>query len=492
VAALSEDVLFSGVAGLAARIRARELSPVALAEAFLSRLETFGPGLGCLVTLTPERALAEARAAEAEIAAGRWRGPLHGVPYGLKDLVDTKGIRTTFGAAPYADRVPTADATVTVRLAEAGAVLVAKLSMIELAGGLGYHTGEAALNGPCRTPWDRTRWAGGSSSGSACAVAAGLVPFAIGSETWGSITCPAAFCGVTGLRPTYGVVSRHGVMALSYTLDKLGSMARSAEDCAMVLGAVAGADPEDPSSIPAPRGLARIRPEIATGLRVAVLGMPEKRPVDTATREAFAGAQAVFREAGAILEPATLPEGPYEPLASLLIEAEAATAFEDLIRAGRTRLLADRSHQVRMPDDYLPRATAADYVRAMRVRGELQRRLARFFREYDLVLAPNLPYPPPRVEENFDALLDFPDPLGAAGNLAGLPAIAMPMGIVQGLPVSLQLVAAPLEEARLLSAAALFQARTGHHLARPSLAGPATAAVTGRPSPPPPRQPRSG
>src|SRR5574340_1189001 len=474
--ALSEDVLFSGVAALSRRLRARELSPVELAEAYLARIAALAPRLGCFVTVTPERALADARAAEAELAAGRWRGPLHGVPYGLKDLVDTKGIRTTFGAAPFAERVPERDATVARRLADAGAVLLGKLSMVELAGGLGYHTGEAALNGPCRTPWDLARWAGGSSSGSGSAVAAGLLPFAIGSETWGSITCPSAFCGVTGLRPTYGVLPRAGAMALSYTMDKLGPMARSAEDCALVLSVVAGADPRDPSSIPPPQGLSRIRPELPRGLRVAVLGFPGKPAVAEAARAAFAAAEAVFRDGGALLEPAALPDLPWEPVASLVIEAEAANAFEELIRTGGTRHLADRSHATKTPEDYLPKAGAADYVRALRVRGEMQRALAGFFSRYDLVLAPNLPYPPPRVEERFDDLFASPDPLGAAGNAAGLPAVALPMGLVRGLPVSLQLVAPPLEEARLLAAASWFQARTRHHLARPPLAGPAVAA----------------
>lgn len=477
-AALTEDVLFSGVAALSRRLRARELSPVALAEAYLARIEALAPRLGCFVTVTPERALADARAAEAELEAGRWRGPLHGVPYGLKDLVDTKGIRTTFGAAPFAERVPGRDATVARRLAEAGAVLLGKLSMVELAGGLEYHTGTAALNGPCRTPWDLARWSGGSSSGSGSAVAAGLVPFAIGSETWGSITCPSAFCGVTGLRPTYGVLSRAGAMALSYTMDKLGPMARSAEDCGIVLAALAGADPRDPSSIAPPPGLGRPRGEPPVGLRVAVLDFPEKPKVSAGARTAFADAQAVLRAGGALLEPARLPDLPYEPVASLIIAAEAANAFEELIRTGRTRLLADRSHAKKAPEDYLPKANAADYVRALRVRGEIQRALSGFFARYDLVLAPNLPYAPPKVDEVFDELFASPDPLGAAGNVAGLPAVALPMGLVSGLPVSLQLVAPPLEEARLLAAAALFQSRTRHHLARPPLnVEPGVAAV---------------
>jgi aspartyl-tRNA(Asn)/glutamyl-tRNA(Gln) amidotransferase subunit A len=235
----------------------------------------------------------------------------------------------------------------------------------------------------------------------------------------------------------------------------------------MVLAAVAGPDPADPSSAEAPEGLSRVGPEIPPGLRVAVLGFPDRPPVEPAAREAFAAARQVFRGAGAVLEEAELPDLPYEALAGLFIEAEAATAFEDLIRTGRTRELSDRSHADRRPEDYLPRALASDYVRAMRLRGEVQRALAAFFERHDLLVAPNLPYPPPRVEENFDALFSAPDPLGAAGNLAGLPATAVPMGFANGLPLSLQIVGPAFEDARVLSAAAFFQSRTRFHLERP-------------------------
>lgn len=465
---LPDEVLFAGVAALGERLRTGDLSAVDLAESCLARLQRLGPGLGAVVTVTAERALAEARAAEAELRAGAWRGPLHGVPYGLKDVIDTKDIATTCGARPLADRVPGRDATVVRRLAEAGAVLVAKLSCIELAGGLGYHTGEASLTGPCRNPWDRSRWSGGSSSGSAAAVAAGLVPFALGTETWGSITCPAAFCGVTGLRPTYGVVSRAGVMALGYTLDKVGPLARSAEDCGLVLAALAGEDARDPSTVPPPPALGRVRAALPRGLRVALLDAPG-RPLPAAAEAGLAAAQAALRQAGALVEPARLPDLPYEPLAELLLEAEAAAALEPIIRSGQTRELADPSHRGRTPADYQPRASAADYVRAQRVRGEVQRALARFFERHDLVLAPNLPVAPPRVDERFDALFAAPDPLGAAGAVAGLPALALPAGLEAGLPVSLQLVGPPLSEARLLSAGLVVQAGTDFHRARPPL-----------------------
>ena len=240
-------------------------------------------------------------------------------------------------------------------------------------------------------------------------------------------------------------------------------------DAGLVLGALAGEDARDPSSIQAPPALSRVRAELTPGLRVAVLGADGVPAGGFAAgaAEAFERAVALLREGGALTAPATLPDLPWEPLAQVFLEAESASVFEELIRSGRTRELADASHRSRGPADYLPRASSADYVRAMRLRGEGQRAMARFFERHDLVLAPNLPVMPPRVEENFDAALDLPDPLGAAGNLCGLPALALPMGFVQGLPISLQLVGPPLSEARLLSAGAWLQRRTDYHLARP-------------------------
>ncbi len=462
--AIDDRVLHAPVAALGPLLRAGDLSPVALAEAYLARIERWQPASNAFVTVTRERALADARAAEGELAAGKWRGPLHGIPCGLQDIVDTKGIRTTFGARPYADRVPDRDAAVVSRLAEAGAVLLGKLSTIELAGGLGYRTGEAAFNGPCRNPWDLTRWAGGASSGPAAAVAAGLVGFAIGSETWGSLVMPAALCGATALRPTHGVVPIHGAMAVTFTMDKLGPLARAAGDCALVLAAIAGADPRDPSSVARPRGIDRVKPELPAGLRIAALAPRDDAP--SALRDAFGAARAVFQGAGAIVEDAVLPDLPWTAVARLVIRAEAANAFEELIRSGRTRDLSHPAHGSRSAEDYLPRANAADYVRAQRLRGEMQRALARFFERHDAVLAPSLPWTAPRVDED---LLRLPEPgaISAAGNLAGLPAVALPMGFANGLPLGMQLVGEPFDDARVLAAAAFFQARTRFHLERP-------------------------
>src|SRR5919107_5320625 len=245
---LNEDTFFSSISELSAQIRARRLSPVELTEGYLDRLERHGQRLGAVATVMRESALREARQAEREIRAGRYRGPLHGIPYGAKDLLATREAPTTWGATPYKDQKFDYDATVVKKLRDAGAILVAKLAMVELAGGMGYNEADASWTGAGRTPWNTDYWSGGSSSGPGAATAAGLVQFAIGSETSGSIITPAAFCGVSGLRPTYGMVSRHGAMALCWTLDKLGPMCRSAEDCGHVLAAIAGRDPFDPTS----------------------------------------------------------------------------------------------------------------------------------------------------------------------------------------------------------------------------------------------------
>src|SRR5215472_9860596 len=247
MAQLGSDVFFSTIGELNARLVAKEISAVELARAFVERLQQLGPRYNALVLSLKQEAIRQAEAVDKEIKRGRLHGPLQGIPYGVKDLLSYAGQPTTWGAKPYAAQVFDYNATVIDRLDGAGAVITGKLSMVELAGGGGYRYASASLTGPGLNPWDRTRW-GGSSSGPAAALAAGLVPFAIGSETSGSIVTPASYCGVTALRPTYGLVSRHGAMALSWTLDKLGPFARSAEDCGLILQAIAGSDGRDPGS----------------------------------------------------------------------------------------------------------------------------------------------------------------------------------------------------------------------------------------------------
>ena len=253
---IAEGTFFLTAAELGPLIRRREISPVELTLGYLERIRLARRRFNTWAHVLEEEALAEARVAEAEIARGRYRGPLHGIPYGVKDLLAVKGAATTWGAAPCADQRFDFDATVVRRLREAGAILLGKLAMVEFAGCLGYRYPDSSLQGPGRNPWNSGRWTGGSSSGSGAAVAAGEVVFAIGTETWGSILCPAAFCGVTGLRPTYGRVSRFGGMVGSWTFDKIGPLTRSAADARLVLGAIAGRDPADPSAAREPVNLA--------------------------------------------------------------------------------------------------------------------------------------------------------------------------------------------------------------------------------------------
>src|SRR5256712_2419313 len=295
---IRDDVAFGSIPELGRLLRARKLSSTDLTELYLERLERFGPRYDCVVRVARERGVAGAATADRELRAGGVRGPLHGIPYGVKDLLAAKGYPTTWGAEPYRSQSFDEDATVVARLGAAGAVLVAKLAMVELAGGMGYSQANASFTGPGKTPWSVEYWSGGSSSGPGSAVAAGLVPFAIGSETSGSILTPAAYCGITGLRPTYGLVSRHGAMALSWTMDKLGPMARSAEDCALVLAAIAGRHPLDASSVP--RGVRMPGPEPRA--RRFRIGVP-KGVIDAVQGEVaenFTIALDVLRSAGGI------------------------------------------------------------------------------------------------------------------------------------------------------------------------------------------------
>jgi aspartyl-tRNA(Asn)/glutamyl-tRNA(Gln) amidotransferase subunit A len=244
-----EELFYLSVSELAKRIESKKLSPVELTQVYLDRSQKFAPHFNAYAMLTPEIALEQAKAAEKEIHRGHYRGPLHGIPYAAKDLLAVKGIPTTWGAKPYANQVFDYNATVIEHLKNVGAVMIGKASMIELAGGSGYRFASASLQGEAKNPWDPTCWTCGSSSGSGAIVAAGLAAFAIGTETWGSIICPSAFCGISGLRPTYGRVSRYGAMALAPSMDKIGPMARSAEDCARIFAVIAGHDQKDRGTI---------------------------------------------------------------------------------------------------------------------------------------------------------------------------------------------------------------------------------------------------
>src|SRR6266550_3201100 len=426
---MAGDLAFASIAELARLLRSRRTSATELAELFLERLERFGPRYNCLVTVTPERALAEAARADRELATGKIRGPLHGIPYGVKDLLAVRGYPTTWGAEPYRAQTFEEDATVVTRLGAAGAVLVGKLAMVELAGGMGYSQANASFTGPGKTPWNTDYWSGGSSSGPGAAVAAGLVPFAIGSETSGSILTPAAYCGISGLRPTYGLVSRHGAMALSWTMDKLGPMARSAEDCALVLAAMAGRDPLDASSVA--RGF-RAPPPEPRGHRRFRIGVP----------------------------------------GGTIIAAEGLSAFDDLLDGNRLKDLT-------APEDrtggYGALAISArDYLRALRVRRLMGRAYDELLKPFDAIATPTRTTVASPIDRPFrDA---YPDVRGGvsligSSNVVGVPAISVPNGFgLAGLPTGLSLVARAFDEARLVRIARAYQARTDWHTRRPEVA----------------------
>jgi aspartyl-tRNA(Asn)/glutamyl-tRNA(Gln) amidotransferase subunit A len=458
----------STVAELALAIRDRQVSPVELARASLGRLERLGPTFNAVASLTAERALAEARTAETDIARGRYRGPLHGIPYGAKDLLAARGAPTTWGAEPFRDQVFDHDATVVRRLRRSGAVLVGKLAMIALAGGGMYRRASASLQGPCLNPWDRGRWTGGSSSGSGAAVAGRLVPFAIGSETGGSIIGPAAYCGVTGLRPTYGLVSRAGAMALCWTLDKLGPLARTAADCSLVLEAMAGRDRLDPTATGRRyAGLAREQP---AALRIGFAASDFEEHAAEPIRAVLAEALRDLGRLGAELREAQLPEAlPYGPILATIIAAEGSTAFAQLAEDGRLDQLSDK-RQVAGLRAGLTEVTARDYLDALRLRTVVVAAFRELFTRVDVLVAPARLRTASPIDEPLDASRALPSErpgntaLIQAGNAAGLPAVSVPCGFAEdGLPVGLQLVGPPYSEGRLLGLAQAYQEATDWH-----------------------------
>jgi aspartyl-tRNA(Asn)/glutamyl-tRNA(Gln) amidotransferase subunit A len=454
-------------------LKAKEFSAVELARAFADRLEKLGPRYNALALSLLQPALAQARKVDEELKRGRVRGPLQGIPFGAKDLLSVAGKPTTWGARPYAAQVFDYDATVLAKLARAGAVLVGKLAMVELAGAGGYRYAAASMFGPGLNPWDRLRWAGGSSSGSGSAVAAGLVPFALGSETWGSILTPSSFCGVTGLRPTYGLVSRYGAMALSWTLDKIGPMCHSAEDCGLVLHGISGGDSKDPGS--AGKGF-YYGPQYAPrlkDLRVALASVDFEEYAAPAARPGFQKGLEVVRGLGVQMKEAQLPDFPYTAVASMVLDTEGSTVFEDLIKSGKVDELVDQKQIAGLKAGL--EVAAKDYLKAMRVRRVIQEELRKMFASFEVLLSASTLRPAPLISEPLDRrATDAPKPtsrgfadLGAAGNLAGLPALSLPCGFADGLPIAIQLVGRPFSENTLLAIGREFQRQTDWHRRRP-------------------------
>jgi Asp-tRNA(Asn)/Glu-tRNA(Gln) amidotransferase A subunit family amidase len=440
-----ESLAFAPLTTLADLVRRREVTSTQLTTMYLARLERLDPQLLCVTTLTRERALASARAADAEIAAGRYRGPLHGIPWGAKDLLAVRGYPTTWGAAPYRDQVLPEDATVVQRLDAAGAVLIAKLTLGELA------QGDRWYGGMTRNPWKLDQGSSGSSAGPASATAAGCVGFSIGSETLGSISSPSTRCGVTGLRPSFGRVPRTGAMALSWSMDKLGPMCRSVEDTALVLSVIDGPDGRDHSVHDVPfswDGDAGPR-----GLRVGYVKSAFDAPVERhATKPFDDAALAAMRTLDVELVPVEIPEAEYNAM-RIILTAEAGAAFDELTRSGRVRELAQQGPGA-WPNTFRTARLipAVDYINANRVRARAIEAWDAFMKDLDAVVAPT----------GSGQLL--------ATNLTGHPAVILPSGFREdGTPVSITFLGRLFGEEAMLRVAKAYQDATTHHLRHPSL-----------------------
>jgi Asp-tRNA(Asn)/Glu-tRNA(Gln) amidotransferase A subunit family amidase len=455
---------------LAELVRLRQVSPVELTRLYLQRCRKYNARLHCVVTFTEELALKQAQQAESEIVKGKYRGPLHGIPWGAKDLLATRGIPTTWGARPYENQVFDYDATVVQRLHSAGAVLIAKLSMGELAQGPRW------FRETTRNPWDPSRPSSGSSAGSAAATAAGLVGFSIGTETLGSIVSPASTCGVTGLRPTFGRVSRHGAMALSWSMDKIGPICRAVEDCAAVLRAISGPDGQDPTVVEAPFRWNPAR--LIEKMRIKYVQAEFEAIQEDETRKIYSEALDTIRKLGARLEPVELPDYPYQGLRAIL-SCEAAAAFDELTRSGRLDQLVNqgrgdwpttfRSYRL---------VPAVDYIKALRVRSMLMQDAAKLMNGIDVFVAPANPgvprpvgAPPP---ETPPAAPRSPSPPRGnpfrsltMTNLTGHPTVVVPCGFRQGLPLGLSFVSSLFDEGAALRLALGYQGATDWHKRRP-------------------------
>jgi aspartyl-tRNA(Asn)/glutamyl-tRNA(Gln) amidotransferase subunit A len=466
----SEELFNLPLTELAKRIESKQISPVDLTQVYLKRSERFGPRLNAYATLTPEIALAQAQAAEKEIRRGHYRGPLHGIPYAAKDLLAVKGVPTTWGAKPFANQVFEFDATVIEHLNHAGAVLLGKASMVELAGGMNYRFASASLQGAAKNPWDTSCWTCGSSSGSGAIVAAGLAGFAIGTETWGSIICPAAFCGISGLRPTYGRVSRYGAMALAPSMDKIGPMARSAEDCARIFAVLAGHDPKDHGTLPVDKAAFTYSPSMELKTRSLTVGWLTNawKTLDPSVAKIADATERALRKIFPAVHRVALPQGPWDDVGNVTMGIEGAASFRSLIRTGQVSELADPLGQI---NGYVnEQLSGADYLQAQRARENLQKKMADLFDSFDVLATVSQPLPATPLDFNLETGLSFPDPLGAIGNLCGLPALSVPCGFTEKrLPAGLQFVARAADDFAVILAGRTFQAHTEWHRRHPKL-----------------------
>lgn len=436
-----DDLAWYSIPELASLIKQGKITSEELTRFYLDRLRTYDPELEAVITFTEERALEKAKKADDAIERGEYRGPLHGIPYGIKDLFALEGERTTWGATPYQDQKRDETATVIEKFDDAGAILVAKLTTGALA------WGDVWFGGKTRTPWDTSQGSSGSSAGSAATTAAGLVPFAIGTETLGSIVSPSSVNGVTGLRPTYGRVSRHGVMALSWSMDKVGPITRSVEDAAIVFDVIKGQDDRDYTSVDFPFHF-DYREDL-DGVRIGYLEDAFETDYQTQHQDSLVLAQ--LEELGAELIPFSFPEVPTASL-SFILSAEAAAAFDELTRSGKDSLLVRQQRNawpnVFRASRFIP---AVEYIQANRIRTELLRELNEIIDEFDLYVSPA-----------------FTGGNLLTTNLTGHPSVVVPNGFNEdGMPVSITFTGNLFDEGELMSAVAAWQRYTEYHTHHP-------------------------
>ncbi len=489
---MKDEVLcYQTIEQLAPQIKAGKVSPVQLTDAYLNRIEELDSKVNCFLTVTKKLAMEQAMKAEIEIKSRKYRGPLHGIPFAVKDLLATKGIRTTWGSRLFQDQVPDYDSAVIEKLRDAGAILLGKLSMTELAGG----PPNAALNGVVRNPWKLDHWTTGSSTGPGACAAAGFATFTIGSETTASILDPATACGVAGFRPTYGRVSRYGAMQLSWTMDKLGPLARTVADCAIVFQAIHGADPRDPSSVTAPFNFdwkAKVN-----GRRIALVKEEFDFLRQQKRHEPYEIAIDLLKRLGCVVEEINLPDFPYREVSRFIWQIEGASAFEPYTRKGQLQeALINKSKWLNWKAAML--VPAGDYMKVLRIRRAIVLEARKLYQKYDALLAPRNPagaqplsFSSMTVRRTLDnpssgegspfitvgpSDLDGPNIGGAAdlmtmGNIAGLPGVAVPCGFTEaGLPIGLTLVGAPMADDRLLEIAHAYEQSTHWRRHHPTFA----------------------
>lgn len=440
----NRDVLaFSTIAQLAELIRTKQISSVELTQYFIARLRKYDPILQHTIVITEQRAMVQARIADSEIAAGNYRGILHGIPFGAKDLLATKDYKTTWGSVPYKDQMINTDATVITRLEQAGAVLIAKMTLGELA------QGDVWFGGKTKNPWDIKRGSSGSSAGSASAVSSGCLPFAIGSETYGSIVSPSGECGTTGLRPTFGRISKYGAMALSWSMDKLGPIARNVEDCAIVFNTIMGPDGKDLSVIPAPFNYSSSTAGSLKGVRIGYIKSEFMRKGANSVNDSLTLVK--LKELGAELIPFELPVLPYVEM-SIALSAEAGAAFDELTLTNREDLMVNQNKGARpnalRASRFIP---AVEYIQANRARTLLIEQLNEKMKAVDIFIAPafglNL-----RVT-----------------NLSGHPCVVLPNGFKNGLPGSITFTGQLFGEGKLMQIARTYQIATRFNDQHPAL-----------------------